>query len=226
LQNIWHHANELGLLNIDHSERTIYRLQTLSCLPLLPPDKITMGLAEFESSLPDDLISTPFMHAIVQHIRDTWIESPGPINLTIHDSHARSNTLVQQFCMQLKASIVERQPNVWHLISKQFNFNDLFKFTTCVVAAIQKLELQASQCYGREISEEPATVTSLANVCQLIYDEKVKLIEYQLLIDQLTPLRGMEKLSQRPLVKSLAPDILIEQPTIESVMEEPAAEDL
>jgi hypothetical protein len=187
-----------------------------------------MGLAEFESSLPDDLISTPFMHAIVQHIRETWIESPGPINLTIHDSHARSNTLVQQFCMQLKASIVEKQPNVWHLISKQFytSASGLLKLLTCILAAIQKLESQAAQCYGREISEEPATVTSLANVCQLIYDEKVKLIEYQLLIDQLTPLRGMEKLSQRPLVKSLAPDILIEQPTVESVMEEPATEDL
>lgn len=81
------------------------------------------------------------------------------------------------------------------------------------------------QCYSREISEEPATVTSLANVCQLIYDEKVKQIEYQLLIELISPLKGMDLLRKRPLLKSLVPDILIEEPTIETVMEVAHTED-
>lgn len=81
------------------------------------------------------------------------------------------------------------------------------------------------QCYSREISEEPAAVTSLANVCQLIYDEKVKQIEYQILIDQISPLKGMEKLKMRPLVKSLVPDTLVEQPIMENICVETIIEE-
>jgi len=80
--------------------------------------------------------------------------------------------------------------------------------------------MQSSKCYSREISDEPATIATLSNLCQMAYDEKVKKIEYDLLTETMSLLTGLDRLSQRIVIQRLTPELITSDTFVVAMEEE------
>ncbi|XP_059483109.1 uncharacterized protein LOC132201174 isoform X2 [Neocloeon triangulifer] len=190
VKDVWNQAREIGLLGLPEQEHVVCCIQQLICLPFLPADHMLPVLIEFEKCLPEDMISSPVFVLLIRYIQDYWLDVYGEHKLTIHENHNRSNLLVNQFHKKISSAFsVDKQPSVWSIIK-----------------ALQRIERDGSKCYNNEINNFPINSTTLMNMCQMAYDERVTKLEHEILTEQNLPINALEPLSRRPVILGLTPE--------------------